>query len=291
MSILSTKRYFKFLSNPDYFGDPNEEELYIPISRNGGIVEDPRKAEFYKIGEDGDRSGIYFTDIENSLYYRTYGDYYVEIFPISGIPVKPCKDEDGRGYYTTKVRYGPVKKNNLKFTCWLIEHGADISKIGYQIAYEVQYLLDSYKDEKWIRKLFQLTMIRLSKMNLNLYAEVWTKACDILGDQIYSDLYALLKNDQFDIFANGISGVSLCEILKNRYREGPYVDYLGECIHMYLVRMRSESPAVHAMISHFFPEFESYIDSAIDPEGFTFLKPKYHGPYDDFLTVKRNNKH
>lgn len=290
MSTLSTKRYFKFLCYPDYFGDPNEDDLSIPISRKGGIVEDPRKAMFYKIGEDGDRSGIYFTDIENALYYRTHGDYYVEIFPIPGIPVKPCKDEDGRGYYTTKVRYGPVKTNSLKFTCWLIENGADISKINYSIVSVAQHILVMHMDNKWTRKLFQLIMVRLSNMNLELYGKAWNDAHSTLGDQIYSDLYEMLKDDQFDIFANGLSDVSLCEILKNRYREGGYVDYLGECIHMYLVRMRTESPAAYAMISHFFPEFESYIESAIDPEGFTFLKPKYHGSYDDFLAKKREKK-
>jgi len=270
------------LVHPDFFGSPGEMDS-IPINREGGVVTDPNEKLFRNIGSG--YYGIYFTDIENLGYYQTYGDYFVEIFPIPGIAAKPCKDEDSRGWYTYKLRHGPVQKMTVKKICWFVENGADVTKSECSLMYKALAFLDEHPNNKWSRRLFQRMMIQLS--NKSEYREefdlCWESTKNVLGNGIYLDLYEMLKDRRFNISIRG-TGFGFIDELKRLYTEKKDIPYLNECIHQLLLRLRVDYPAVYAITSHMFPKFEANVKSTKDPEGFTYLMPVYHGPYDEYRT-------
>ena len=90
-----------------------------------------------------------------------------------------------------------------------------------------------------------------------------------------------------DIRDNGIDDVgddfSLIDALRHCYYHNKYEKYLGECIHMYLIRLRQAHPAVYAITISRFPDFVKPLEDCIDPEGFTCMSPKIGGRYDEWL--------
>lgn len=282
MKSLKTnnRRYFKILNDPDYFGTPGEMDS-IKIDRNGGIVTDPNEKLFRNIGSG--YYGIYFTDIENIGYYHTYGEYFVEIFPIPGIAMKPCKDEDGRGWYTYKLQYGPVQKLTVKKMLWFMENGADVTKCECSLMYKTLAFLDEHPNNKWSHRLFQQTMIQLSNKSefRKEFDLCWESTKNVLKNGIYYDLYEMLKNGSFNLTIRK-TGFGFIDELYHLMDSDEEIPYLNECIHQLLLRLRVEYPAVYEITAHKFPQFKDAVKSAVDPDGFTYLIPVYNGPYDRY---------
>lgn len=84
----------------------------------------------------------------------------------------------------------------------------------------------------------------------------------------YNTLYRDLASFKIPLDENGFG---LIDELHTAYYTQEYVSYLGECIHMYLARLRTEYPAVYAITIGQFRSFEPFIDSFKDPEGYEFM--------------------
>lgn len=285
MKCLPTnKRYFKILYHPDFFGDPGEENLYIPIDKNGGVIEDPNR------NSKSGHPGIHFTDIKNIGYYYTYGDHFVEIFPIPGIKVKSCKDDDGKGWYTPKVRYGPVQRMKVKDMCWFIANGADVTMNNGRLMYNTLTMLSEHPTNIWVRKMFQAMMVQLSNNSKTPsdFEVCWRYAGSVLGDAIYFDMCEILKNSQYNILMQD-GEFRFIDMLYDLEPTSKKIPYFKDCIRQLLLRIRVEYPVEYSYsnIASKFSKYESYVKEMKDVDGFIRLLPVQYGPFDSFREKRR----
>lgn len=298
---MTTMRYFKFFQNPDYVEDIDEAGVYdkLMLPKNGGVIEDPKCRKPPKLGTM-DRSGLYFTDIPNAWYYMTYGDYVAEVFPINGVPMKRCHDRDVNtlacGWYAPKIHIGPIKPASLKFLYELIKSGTDLSTVDYHNTYDMfelmmKIIMENQKPKKWPIRICQAILVGVSNLNRDVFNELWDEFFDtlrsIMGQDIYEHMYPIIADKDFDLSARG-NGFGLLVDLRIAMENQPMTDDLGKCIHMYLLRLRNEHPAVYATCPDF-PTFEEFVQSNVDPDGFTHLHPRYYGPYDQWRVNRRRH--
>lgn len=290
-------RYYKFFVNPDTLVDIDDAGVYkeIKLPKNGGIIADPKWTKPKKLGAE-DRSGLYFADAMNAWYYMTYGDYVAEVFPIPGEPMLRCMDTDSVdnafGWYAPRIRIGPIHEVNFKFLTKLVSEGTNLATMDYDYTWDVfNRAIKNMANHKWADRLCQAILVGMTKFDRDEFDEMWDIYYNAVqmfsGADAWERLYPIIADEKFDISYGG-SGFGLERLLKQAAESNPMTDSLGRCIHMYLLRLRKEHPVVHSACVDF-PQFDEFVRSGTDPDGFTHLIPRYYGHYDNWRVNRRSN--
>lgn len=289
-------RYYKFFINPDTLEDIDDAGVYkeVKLPKAGGIIADPKWTKPKSLGVE-DRSGLYFTDAINAWYYMTYGDYVAEVFPIPGEPMLRCidhgSDGDAFGWYSPRIRIGPIQKVNFKFLHQLVSEGTNLSIMGYDYTWDVfQRAIKGIAGHKWADRLCQAILVGMTHFDHVVFDDLWDtyyNTLQMLPDiDIWEHLYPIIADEKFDVSYGG-SGFGLLVLLRRAMESNPMTDSLGRCIHMYLLRVRKEHPVVYSACPDF-PLFDQFVRSATDPDGFTHLIPRYYGQYDNWRVSRRS---